>query len=890
MNDGTPTGTVTFMFTDIEGSTLLWETHPELMGGALRRHDELVRGSIEGAGGRVFATGGDGFAAVFTSAADATAAALDVQRGLLAEPWPGSVELRVRIGLHTGNAFERGGDYFGPHVNRAARLTGAAHGGQTVMSAPTAEAVGPASPAELVDLGRVHLRGIVEPVHAFGVAVSDVPWVDQPLVSARSIAGNLPRLQTEVVGSLAELQRQIDSASSRTFTLTGSGGVGKTRAAIEIGWRMVDDFVDGAWFIDLSAIADTAAVPGAVAAILGVANPAGATPDESIVGWCSDRHMLLVIDNCEHVLTPIARLVASIVAECPKVSILATSRAPLGVPGEQVIRIPSLQRTDAVDLFLLRAAAADSSFDSSGADRDVIAAICERVDGIPLAIELAAARTTSLTPTEILANLDDRLRLLRSSGRGGLERHQTLRATMTWSYRLLSDAERNLFDRMSVFAGGFDLGAAEAIGTGDDIERDEVIDLLGELVAKSMIMAEATARGTRYRLLDTLRQYGEERLDASGSTGPVRDRHLAHYTARAEQLFAEWEGPDQLVARAAYREDWDNIRAAHAWSCATLDVQRSQAIVVDTAAYAQHGLLTEHAEWCTHTLALVATPDDMTSRVLGNAAAWELGEGRLEDGLDLARRGLVLAEGPTALGSCRIALMYGLMLGGRPDEAAALMPDVQDTVDGEARPFVRWSAARALWDVNVGQPSAPAALEQFVTISEQLGGPMHLFVARFAQSRFFTDDDVDVESAIELLDEAIELAGQVGERKALTAALGLKAIAMASGNHPDTAAQIEETISVGLRERAWGPVLRALTAFVVYRAHQSSLDDTARVAGFLDAESVHMPDDDALRQRAIAAVEGSPGFVERRRIGRRMTRDDVVAFALDRLAEPVSHG
>jgi hypothetical protein len=274
----------------------------------------------------------------------------------------------------------------------------------------------------------------------------------------------------------------------------------------------------------------------------------------------------------------------------------------------------------------------------------------------------------------------------------------------------------------------------------------------------------------------------------------------------------------------------------------------------------------------------------MTARVLGNAAAWALGEGRLEDGLDLARRGLELAEDPTALGSCRIGLMYGLMLGGRPDEATAVMPDVQDTVDGDARPFVRWSAARALWDVNVGQPSAPAALEQFVAISEQIGGPMYLFVARFAQSRFFTDDDVDVESAIELLDEAIELAEQVGERKALTAALGLKAIAMATGNHPETADQIGETISVGLRERAWGPVVRALTAFVVHQAKQSSLDDAATVAGFLDAESVHMPDDEALRQRAIASVEGSPGFVESRRIGRTMTRDDVVTFALDQLA------
>lgn len=883
MTEEMTTGTVTFMFTDIEGSTPLWDAYPEEMGGALRRHDELVRASIEGANGRVFAKGGDGFGAIFTSAADAVNAALDLQRGLLAEPWPDSVELRVRIGLHAGDALERGGDYFGPHVNRAARLAGAAHGGQTVISASTADVLGATDRAELIDLGRVHLKGIVEPVHVFGVTAADVPWVDKPLRSTRRIAGNLPQLQTETVGDLTGLQRQIDSSSARTVTLTGSGGVGKTRAAIEIGWRVIDEYVDGVWFIDLGSVADAAAVPGATAATLSVENQTGIAFDDSVIEWCMNRRMLLIIDNCEHVLATVTRLVSRIVAECSMVSVLATSRERLGVPGEQVIRIPSLQRGDAVELFLLRAAAADMSFESSRPDHDVIAAICDRVDGIPLAIELAASRITSLTPTEILDNLEDRFRLLQRGGRSGLERHQTIRATITWSYQLLTAAQRTFFDRLSVFPGGFDLDAAEAIGPGDDDDPGDVIDLLGELVAKSMVTAERTDRGSRYRLLDTLRQYGAERLDACGSTASARDRHLAHYAARAEQLFAEWEGPDQLVARASYRLDWDNFRAAHAWSCATLDVRRSQAIVVDTVAYAQHGLVAEHAEWCTHTLSLVATPDNLTARVLGIAAAWALAEGRLDDGLDLARRGLELAEEPNALGTCRISVMYGLMLGGRPEQAVAAMSDVQDTVDGDARPFIRWVAARALWDVNVGRPAAPAALEQFVAISEQIGGPIHLFGARYAQSRFFTDGDVDVDCAIELLDEAIEAAAQVGERKALTSALSLKAIAMAKADHPKTEAQIREAISVGLRERSWGPVVRALTAFVVHRVNQSSLHDAAKVSGFLDSQPVRISEDDALRHRSIASVENSAGFIEGREIGRTMTRDDVVAFTLEQL-------
>jgi predicted ATPase/class 3 adenylate cyclase len=885
-----PTGTVTFMFTDIEESTHLWDEHPEQMDDALRRHDELLRRVIDDAGGRVFATGGDGFGAAFPSAVDAVNAALDVQRAMLAQRWPDSVELRVRVGLHAGEAIERDGDYFGPPVNRAARLMGAAHGGQTVVSALVAEVLSETSRIELIDLGRVYLKGIVGPVHVFGVAAPDVPWVDLPLTSAAPTAGHLPRLRTETVGDYTVLQRQVGGLDSlRIVTFTGSGGVGKTRAAIEIGWRVADEFVDGVRFVDLSAIADAASVPSVVAATLGVARQAGVTLDESIVEWCTDRTVLLIFDNCEHVLDAMARLVSRIVAECATVSILATSREPLGVPGEQVMRIPSLHRRDAVRLFVLRAAAADSSFDSHSADREAIEAICDRVDGIPLAIELAAARTTSLTPTEILDRLDDRFRLLRSSARRGPERHETLRATVSWSYHLLSDVERSVFDRLSVFSGGFDLAAAEAIAAGGDVDRDDVIDLLGALVGKSMITADRTKRETRYRLLETLRQYGEEQLDASGSSASVRDRHLAHYTTLVEQLFAQWESPDQLVARERYGLEWDNVRAAHAWSCATLDVQRSQTLVLNTAAYAQLDLRSEHAQWSTRTLSLVSTPDGLTARVLGNAAGWALVAGRLAECCDLARRGLELAEEPNGRGTCRVMLMYGLMLSGQSEQAASVMPDVQDTIDGDARPFVRWLAARALWDVNADQPSGPAALEQFVSISEQIGGPLYLFNARHVQGEhsLLAGADVDVERAIEFLDEAVDVAGQVGERRIMTNALSLKALAMASGNHPEAADQIRAAITTSIDERAWHATVHALSASVIHLVNQSSFDDAAKVVGFLDTEPLRIDDEYRhLLEGSIASVEASVELTEHRATGRNMSRDDVVAFALDHLSPP----
>jgi len=577
--------------------------------------------------------------------------------------------------------------------------------------------------------------------------------------------------------------------------------------------------------------------------------------------------------------------VSRIVVGCSTASILATSREPLGVRGEHVVRVPSLERGDAIRLFVLRATAADNLFDSPRADRETVVAICDRVDGIPLAIELAAARTASLTTTEILDRLDDRFRLLRSIRTRGPERHQTLRATVTWSYQLLSDSERECFDRLSVFAGGFDLAAAEAIAAGGDVDPDQVIDLLDELIAKSMVVADTTNPTTRYRLLDTLRQYGAEQLDASGSTASVRDAHLAHYTSLVEQVFVQWESPEQLVARQRYSQEWDNIRAAHHWSCATLDLQRSQKLVLNTAAYAQFALRHEHADWSARTLSLVSHPDGLTARVLGNAAGWALLAGRLDDCCELARRGLELAEESNGHGTCRSMLLYGLMLSGEEAQAVSVMADVQDTIDGDARPFVRWIAARALWDVSSDRPAGPAALEQFVSISEQIGGPLYLFNARYGQGEqaLLTKIGGDVERAIHFLDDAVATAGEVGERRLMMEALSLKALAMASSNHPDTTEQIRAAITASVDERDWWATVHALHAFVIHLTNQSALEDAATIVGFLDTAPTYSDEVHQLLQGSVASAEMSGALGEYRETGRHMSRDDVLAFALDRL-------
>ena len=654
-----PTGTVSFLFTDIVGSTPLWDAHPAEMREALVRHDEILRKAILAADGHVFSTGGDGLGAVFSRAGNAVAAAVDAQLALRAEPWPEPIDLSVRMGVHTGEVHERDGDYFGPPVNYAARLMGAANGGQIVVSALTAGLLDPSVGVDLVDLGATRLKGVVEPVAVFGVSAPGLDWLDAPLISEQTTPGNLPRPHTELVGDLADLQRRVSNlADARLVTLTGSGGVGKTRAAIEIGWLVVDEFVDGVWLVELASIADPEAVDAAIAATLGARPQPGMSLVESIIDWCLGRRMLLIVDNCEHVLQPVLDLVAAIVAACPTVTVLATSREPLGVPGEQVVRIPSLTPVFGEELFVLRATAADSTFAPSPAEEEAISAICARVDGIPLAIELAAARIRSLSPVELLERLDDRFRLLRGGGRGGLERHQTLRAAVTWSYQLLPEADRLLFDRLSVFAGGFDLRAAEAVCAGGEIDEYDVVDLIGELVDKSMVVADRSEAGTRYRLLETLRQYGEERLDDRGETSSLRSAHAAYFADYVEQIYDTWCGPQQRVAEAAYEAEWDNLRAAHAWALSTDDPVRADVIVSRTTGHAIWRLRHDHEDWARRSLEIDGAGNQHRASVLGTLASWAFLHGDPVAAEEFAARGLAAATDEEGLAFCTVAMFY----------------------------------------------------------------------------------------------------------------------------------------------------------------------------------------------------------------------------------------
>jgi predicted ATPase/class 3 adenylate cyclase len=563
-----PSGIVTFLFTDLEGSTRQWETEPEAMRSALPRHDEILRKAIEGHGGYVFATGGDGFAAAFTRPADAVAAAAQAQAELAAEPWPPGVAIAVRMGLHTGQADERDGDYFGPTVNRAARLMAAAHGGQVLCSAATAELLADAD-VPLTDLGEHRLRDLTGPQRVFQLGDQRFP----PLRSLDNFPTNLPSSANSFVGRREEQGWVIEALQhGRLVTITGVGGVGKTRLALQVAAELLPRFPDGAWLCELASAAHADELAQVVASALGVALRPEMTLVESVVDYLRPRRLLVILDNCEHLLEAAADLAEALLDGAPGVRVLATSREGLGLPGEQVRPLRSLpvsgqpDADDAVSLFVDRARAVAPDFELDPGSREAVVEICRRLDGIPLAIELAAARVASMTPAEIAGHLDERFRLLAGGRRRAVERHQTLRAAMEWSYSLLGERERQLFDRLGVFPATFDEAAAVGVCADGELSRWDVIDMLAALVAKSMVGVERSERHSRYQLLETLRHFARDRAEAAGELDGLRRRHATYFADFAEAAGAGMVGAGDVAWRYRVGLEMDNLRAATAWA------------------------------------------------------------------------------------------------------------------------------------------------------------------------------------------------------------------------------------------------------------------------------------------------------------------------------------
>ncbi|MCW2660669.1 MAG: Cyclase [Mycobacterium sp.] len=525
---------------------------------ALAAHDEVLRAAIEAHGGFLFKHTGDGVCAAFASPRSAVDAAVAAQRAL---------ELPVRMGIATGEAELREADYFGVVLNRAARVMAAGHGGQILLAESTASLL---SGVDLVDLGPRRLRDLPTPVGVFQVRAPGLQTEFPALRAPDASPGNLRPQTTSFIGresEVAELQAAVKA--HRLVTLTGVGGVGKTRLAVEVAARLVDEYPDGVWFFELAAVTDPAAVPDAVAAVLGITQQPGKSVSESVAAALEGRVRLLVIDNCEHVLDAAADLIEAILAHSATVLILATSREGLGVPEEQVWPVRSLDAAAGIDcaavsLFVERAQGIAPSFAmGDGDEAAAVTEICQRLDGIPLAIELAASRMASMTASEVRDRLDQRFRLLVGSRRG-LERHQTLRHAVAWSYDHLDDAEKALLERCSVFAGGFDLESACAVmGSDDDFAT---LDLLDALVRKSLLVADRSSGRTRFSMLETIRQFAEEQLVARGEASEIRAAHSRYFARREADILALWDSPRQREAYDWFTLELANLRTTFRWA------------------------------------------------------------------------------------------------------------------------------------------------------------------------------------------------------------------------------------------------------------------------------------------------------------------------------------
>jgi predicted ATPase len=582
-----PTGTVTFLMTDIEGSTARWESEPEAMRTALAVHDAVLRDAVQARGGVVFKHTGDGIAAAFASPNAAIGAAMTAQCAL---------KLPVRMGVCTGEAELRDGDYFGTPLNRTQRIMSAGHGGQVLVAgSSTALAEG----YHFLDLGEHRLRGLSQRLRLFQLKAEGLKDSFPPLITLDSAIGNLPTPSTSLRGrerELAEISQSFNEA--RIVTLTGVGGVGKTRLMLEAASRAAPLYADGAWLCELAAVSEAEAVEHVVAAQLGVKQLPGKGAAESMIDALSGRHLLLVLDNCEHLIEPVAALIRRILPRCPKLAVFATSREALAVEGERTFAVAPLATaagadSPAVQLFSERARAVAAGFELTR-DPEAVVEICRRLDGIPLAIELAAARVRAMSPRQILDRLDERFRLLGGSRRA-LGRHQTLAQAVQWSYDLLNEQEKQVLARASVFAGGFTLEAAEAVCSGDGVGKEEVLDLVDSLLRKSLLTAEEAGDAMRYGMLETIRQFAAEH--GSGELEAAQAHHAAWFAEESDRRFEQWRSPQEGEAYRWFERNIDNLRIAFRWALDRREVDPAARIASNIGDMARFVLREEAAGW-----------------------------------------------------------------------------------------------------------------------------------------------------------------------------------------------------------------------------------------------------------------------------------------------------
>jgi len=893
-----PSGTVTFLLTDIEGSTALWERLPEGMRLTVARHDELLTECIKRRRGAIIHNRGEGdsFFAVFGRANDAVAAACEIQQALRVEDWPTKTPLRVRMAMHTGEAELRAGDYFGAAVNRCARLRAIAHGAQVLLSRATYDMVRDALPegVELLDLGEYHLKDILRPERVFQIAELGVPSAFPPLKAFEARPNNLPVLTTTLIGREREAAEvaQLVLKDARLLTLSGPGGIGKTRLAVEVARRLSERGAISVVFTELAPISDPSLVPHAIAAALGVRERVDHPVLETVIDRLRSMRMLLVLDNCEHLVVACRAVAQALRRACPELRILATSRAPLALSGEAIWPVPFLavsadratgpeshEYGEAVRLFVERARLRLPGFSLNTKTADAVVEICRRLDGLPLAIELAAARIRLLPPKAMLARLDQRLALLVGGPQDLPTRQQTMRAAIAWSYDLLDDAERAVFRQLGIFAGGFSLEAAEAVcqGANDGSSKDRkgnyllsgdtavsvptfsVIDILDSLLAKNLVRQAHTVDEPRFTILETVREYARERLQASEEFAAVRERCVAFFLALAEEAAEKLLGQGQVEWLERVDLELDQLRALIGWSRnGEVSSDVGLGLVAALVRYWEYrGLTIEGHE---SVVAMLATPDASArtlaaARALYSAAIFAA----MRDSPD---------QGPLAR------------------ESAAIFEEA-----GNMQEAGRALAQQAVAESNLGNMEvARALLDRSAAIAREHGDRWGLAFA-LGQLGAVAYEESDLPSARAYRAESALVARATHDRHTLGLALaGLGQVARAQGNHDESASLFKETLRVGGEIGDQWIMPRALGGLAGAAVLAADYDRAARLFGVTAA------------MRAASGISESPGpfrtvyeqdeskarlalgddtFMTKWAEGSAMTREQAVAYALE---------
>jgi predicted ATPase/class 3 adenylate cyclase len=804
-----PTGTVTFFFTDIEGSThLLQHLGDVRYAQVLADQRRIMRAAFAHWRGHEFHTEGDAFLVAFPTAADAVAAAAAALRALAAHPWPDGAPVRVRVGLHTGEAILVGEGYVGLDVHRTNRVMSAGYGGQVLLSQATREHLDGNLPEglSLRDLGEHRLKDLTTPEHLYQLVIPGLPGTFPPPKTLDAVSNNLPIQQTSFIGRERETEEVKHLLrSSRLVTLMGPGGAGKTRLAIQVAADLIEDFKHGAWLVELEPLRDPNLVVQTIATTLGVREVAGRALLESLIDYLQPKSLLLVVDNCEHLVESCAGTLGALLRVCPTLRVLATSRDALGVAGEATFQIPPLARPDArrrysvdelaqfaaVRLFVERAVQSDSAFALNDSNASPVARITQRLDGIPLAIELAAAQVSTLSAADIDTRLNDRFLLL-TGGRSALPHHQTLRATIDWSYDLLGAGERPLFRRLSVFSGGFALDAVEAICGWDEVDVVDLLDVLTHLVDKSLVHTEARDGDVRYRMLETVRQYGQEKLVEAEEAESLRRRHMAWFLELAEQHEPELRGPEQIQALEALEVEVDNLRAALQWGGSAGEA-RADGMRLAAALgrfWEMRGYLSEGLEWLEGFLRVGGgPPSDSRARALYGAAVLALRQGDYTKSEALSSESLrIFRSRGEARGTALSLNLLGLLARNRADIGKA-QQYLDESLEISRAAGLPWPRAEALsimgltmrraGNMDGAQTCATESLELWRETGDKRGlaaSVSHLGTV----ARYFAD----YERARALHEESLALQREIGDKLEITASLiSLGAVALEQGDN-----------------------------------------------------------------------------------------------------------